>query len=640
MKTIFTICAMLCCVLAMAQPANDQPCNAIAIIVDEAAIDGTNVDATADANEVIPPAAFGVFTCVNSWCGDDLLVQNSVWYSFIAPATGAVTISTCNSGSALDSQIALWSASDCNDYSTYSPIAANDDIAGTCSNPYASSIEVDGLTSGATYLIQVDGYTGESSPFLISVNTSVATALVNFVHASADPAAQYVDVRVNGEMLIDNFSFLTCSGLLQLAASSDQIITLHDSSSADAANPLLSYTTQLNPQLNYEFVITGQLATNGFSPTRPLAMMMYEGMQLFATQEGSIPVHFIHAVSDAPSADFINAEQGSMLVNDISYGNFNAEGYLQLSENFTLAIQDSSGTPVGLSYCLPVGMVASYGIGYSVIAIGFLNPSLNSNGSPLQFYSVDWTSGSLIPLDAGSCLFPSNDGICTASELIVNDAPTTADNSFATIQANETSPINLPGSDPESDCSLAWCDGSLDNTLWFNFTAPASGSVLISTCFGGIDTQVALCTVGNCTDFATVTYLGANDDMVNTCADNAYASEITTSGLTPGETYYIQTDGFDGELGTFQIQVTSIEIGIDEESLGTIAVYPNPANDFITIPVIPSSSPIRITNALGAEVLRAAQGKQRIDVSALDAGVYFVQVELNGQLTSARFIKQ
>lgn len=640
MQKIFTLALLLCTALAWAQPSNDQPCNAINIVVDDPAIDGTNVDAIADANEVIPPAMIGIYACNYSWCNNDLVAQNSVWYSFIAPASGAVIISTCNVGSALDSQIALWSAIDCADYSSYTAIAANDDIIWPCTNPYSSYMEVDGLTPGATYLIQVDGWNGESAPFLISVNTTIATAWINFVHASADPAAQVLDVRVNGEMFLNNFSFLTCSGLMPLPSSTEQIITLHDSSSTDASNPLLSYTIQPNSQLNYECVITGQLSATGFSPAQPLALMMYEGMQLFATQQGSIPVHFIHAVSDAPSADFIHAEQGTTIVNDISYGHFNAEGYVQLSDNFTLAVEDSSGTPTGLSFCLPIGMVAGFGIGYSVIATGFLNPSANSNGSPIQFYSVDWTAGSLNPLDAGACQYPANDGICTATQLIVDDAPTTADNSFATIQGLESSPVNLPNSDPESDCTTAWCDGSLTNTLWFSFIAPESGSVLISTCFDGIDTQIALATVGNCNDFGSVTYLSANDDMVNPCTANNYASEITATGLIPGETYYIQTDGYAGEIGTFQIQVTSINTGMQEEHKTDLAIYPNPAHDFITLPAFSSTAAVRITNAMGAEVLQVTHGAQRIDVRELVSGVYFVQIELNGQITSARFLKQ
>jgi hypothetical protein len=222
----------------------------------------------------------------------------------------------------------------------------------------------------------------------------------------------------------------------------------------------------------------------------------------------------------------------------------------------------------------------------------------------------------------------------------VNAPPTTADNSFASIQASETSPVNLPNTDPESDCTTAWCDGSLDNTLWFSFTAPESGSVLISTCFEGIDTQVALCTVGNCNDFGTVTYLNANDDMINPCSSNSYASEISAIGLIPGETYYIQTDGYGGELGTFQIQVTSINTGIEAFEDETLAIYPNPVCDFINIPAITASAALRITNAMGEAVMVVKNGTQRINVSDLKPGVYFVQLELNGQINSARFIKK
>lgn len=643
MKQFFTLTLMLCSALAWAQPSNDLPCNAQVVAVDGGPVLTNNIGATADSDEVLPPNNQGGYSCVSGWCNDDLIVQNSVWFSFVCPENGAVSITTCLEGSAVDTQIALWLAADCSDYSTFNFVAANDDMENGCTlgDEYASTIDIDGLTPGETFLVQVDGWDASEDTFFIAIETGVPTALLNIIHASADPAAEIVDVRINGEMLLDDFAFMSCSGLLSIPAGTDQTITLHASNSTDASTPLLSTTLNADPSLNYEIVVMGHLATTGFNPPQPLTFVVAPGMQLFSTVQGSVPIHFIHASTDAPVVDFVQLESNTTMADNLAYGNFNSEGYIQVSENFTLSVEDENGNQLGLEYCLPAAFSVDFGVAFSVIAMGFLDPASNSGGIPLSIFIADWTTGDMYPLDMGACLFPDNDNICSPGTLIVNDPPTSANNTFATVDDNETSPFNLPSNDPESDCVTAWCDGTLDNTVWFEFAAPASGSVLITTCFlDGIDTQIALCTVGDCADPSTVEYAAANDDMEAACDGNQYSSELTASGLTPGQMYHIQVDGYDGEIGNFQIQVLSIETPVAETESHSLSVYPNPASDFIMLSN-PVSQSIRIVNALGMEVMQLPRGTQRFEVEALQTGVYFISsAEENQHFNPIRFVKQ
>ena len=639
MKLTSTLFFLFATAIAVAQPTNDSPCNAELIEVDGAGAEGNNSDATADSGEVLPPAATGGSSCITSWCNDDLAVQNSMWYSFIAPANGAVVISTCNTGSVLDTQIALWEATDCSDYSTFTYTAANDDLESGCTDGgvYSSGFSIDGLTPGATYLIQVDGWDGEMGPFVLTVNTGQPTSLVNFIHVSADPALAFVDVRLDGEILFDDFAFLTCSQFVPVDASGAHTISIHPPTSMDASDALISVEVNLNSSLNYEVAVMGQLAPTDFTPYQPLQAVLFEGAQQYTSTPGSIPLHFLHAVSDAPAVDLVD-NASAIICNDLSYANFNSEGYQSFNENFTLQLQDANGNPLELSYCVPAAFVVDFGIGYTLVAAGFVDPSVNSNGSPIGFYIVDWTSGTLIELEQGECLFPDNDNLCTATNLVVNDAPTLADNSFATLEVNESMPINLPGNDPESDCINAWCDGTLDNTLWFNFNAPASGCVFISTCFadGIIDTQIALCTADDCTDPSTVNYIAANDDMEAACAGNSYSSELTYCGLTPGATYYIQTDGYEGELGTFYIQVSE-PVDVREEENTVLAIYPNPASERLFVEGISAGAEIEIFHLTGQSVYRGSYARNGIDIGALPAGSYVLRA--TGSSTSVAFIK-
>jgi hypothetical protein len=638
MKLTYTLVFIFATVVAIAQPANDSPCNAELIEVDGPAIVGDNSDATADNDEVVPPATGGN-SCITGWCNDDIAVQNSMWYSFVAPDNGAVVISTCNTGSVLDTQLALWMVGNCADYTTFNFLAANDDIEGGCTNGgiYSSGFSIDGLTPGATYYVQVDGWSGEAGPFAVSINTGQPTALVNFIHVSADPALAFVDVRLDGELVLDNFAFLTCSQYLPIDASGSHVVTIHSPTSMDGSDALISLEVNPSATLNYEVAIMGQIDPSGFNPFQPLQAVLFEGAQLYSTNSSSIPMHFLHAASDAPVVDF-ESNATTIISNDLAYANFNSEGYQPFSENFTLSIHDATGNALGLTYCIPAAFAVDFGVGFTVVAAGFVNPAENSSGSALGLYLVDWNQGTLIALEQGECLFPDNDNLCTATTLIVNDAPTMADNSFATMEENESMPINLPGNDPESDCLNAWCDGTLDNTLWFNFVAPPSGCVFINTCFdeGIIDTQIALCTAEDCTDPSAVTYIASNDDMDGACTGNAYSSELTYCGLNPGSTYFIQTDGYDGELGVFYIQVTEPS-NVLESALKTLSAYPNPANDRIFIQQLAVGSAIEIMSITGESVYNGTYRTEGIDITALTSGNYVLRESESGNVI--RFVK-
>ena len=141
-------------------PANDDACAAMPITWGVTGF--TNQFATSEAGEVDPGAGTGQSSCnsQDGWCSFDLDVDNSVWFTFEAPASGCVTIAAVGG----DLQAALWSVDDCGDFSTYGEIAANDDsgddIVAGANSLSAGIIEAACLTPGQTYYLQVDGYNG------------------------------------------------------------------------------------------------------------------------------------------------------------------------------------------------------------------------------------------------------------------------------------------------------------------------------------------------------------------------------------------------------------------------------------------------------------------------------------------------
>jgi hypothetical protein len=153
---------------------NDRVCNATALLLNTNVTVSTE-GANATVGEVSPSTNGSCTASENfAWCGDDG-VDNSVWYTFVAPANGEVTIDMCGGTNTFDTQLAVYEATDCADFSTFDLIAANDDQDATTN---CSKLVLTGLTSCTTYYVQVDskGATGEASMAITTTSTNDAGA--------------------------------------------------------------------------------------------------------------------------------------------------------------------------------------------------------------------------------------------------------------------------------------------------------------------------------------------------------------------------------------------------------------------------------------------------------------------------------
>lgn len=89
--------------------------------------------------------------------------------------------------------------------------------------------------------------------------------------------------------------------------------------------------------------------------------------------------------------------------------------------------------------------------------------------------------------------------------------------------------------------------GVMGNDVWYSFTAPASGNVTIGTQAGSITDGVMALYESDCA--GSFSSLACSDDVVG------LMPEITESGLTPGQTYYIRFWEWGGGTGTFGVCV-------------------------------------------------------------------------------------
>ena len=132
--------------------------------------------------------------------------------------------------------------------------------------------------------------------------------------------------------------------------------------------------------------------------------------------------------------------------------------------------------------------------------------------------------------------------------------------------------------------------------------------------------------------------------MVNTDYNGGedYGSAIA---LQPDDKIILAGNTFTGS-GTSEILVARYDntvLGTGDFQNIAFSLYPNPANDYITIDLNGTSSnyQVAIFDMLGKKVYNTEiEGTKQIDVSSLAAGAYFVRLNSNSQATTIRFIKQ
>ncbi|MBA4410609.1 MAG: hypothetical protein C0397_14455 [Odoribacter sp.] len=138
----------------------------------------SNKCATPEMNEPNPPSS----GCLakKSWCPDFTsgrsLIDNSVWFTFISPSNGLVTINTYG----FDDQIAVYEAENYSsilsgDRRQYSLIAANDNRSNSDKTAIIENLELD---PGKQYWLQVDGHNAAYGNIIIDLLSNSLEAVV------------------------------------------------------------------------------------------------------------------------------------------------------------------------------------------------------------------------------------------------------------------------------------------------------------------------------------------------------------------------------------------------------------------------------------------------------------------------------
>ncbi len=139
--------------------------------------------------------------------------------------------------------------------------------------------------------------------------------------------------------------------------------------------------------------------------------------------------------------------------------------------------------------------------------------------------------------------------------------------------------------------------------------------------------------------------------QMTTDGDFSFELNIQIGTPTGGVEQYVAQNPVDAEIMLSSLTYSaSSSVGIDNavSADAVITIYPNPANDLITLSISNANNLnncYSIYDAKGSIVAQKMLGEiskthtERIDISAFPSGLYFVAVSLDGELTTKKIIK-
>ncbi len=158
----FEICVTDPCPLG--PPSNDLPCNAQLVTLGTT-YTGYN-SCSNGLSEPYPPDGAGA--APSCWANSGAGELNTVWYTFVAPASGQVRIRT-TLGTLTNTQIAIYQGAFCFSLVPFGAVSCNDDYTQCGVSTFASELIATGLTPGVTYYVVVDGRNALTGTFGITI---------------------------------------------------------------------------------------------------------------------------------------------------------------------------------------------------------------------------------------------------------------------------------------------------------------------------------------------------------------------------------------------------------------------------------------------------------------------------------------
>jgi hypothetical protein len=196
-----------------------------------------------------------------------------------------------------------------------------------------------------------------------------------------------------------------------------------------------------------------------------------------------------------------------------------------------------------------------------------------------------------------------------------------------------------------NSCSACASDVSFEVDMT-SYTGPAYAGVFMNGTFNGWNGTSNPMTDANMDGIWNITLPLPNGAMeYKFTLDGWNASEQ----FVGGEPCTITTGGFTNRFytvaGAANVAVVCYEscaacnVGINELTSSAVEVYPNPTSGVMTVVSNASTTLSNITNIMGETVIALKGDESNINIESLNAGIYFLNFQVNGENQTIRIIR-
>ncbi len=230
--------------------------------------------------------------------------------------------------------------------------------------------------------------------------TTPTTARLQVIHNCAATDAATVDVWVNDAiLLIDDFDFQDATAFIDVPAGVALDIDICAPNSTDATSPLYTQSLTLNGGDKYIAVASGTIGSGTYTPATAFSIEATNMARESATSGMmNTDVLVFHGATDAPQVKVTNVTSPLMsadVVDGAAYGDFS--NYLELpNADYVLQVRTMDNTTVK-EYSAPLQTLMASGVSVTVLASGFLDPTMNNNGQAFGLIAV-LPDGTVVPL--------------------------------------------------------------------------------------------------------------------------------------------------------------------------------------------------------------------------------------------------
>jgi len=514
-------------------PANDDFANAEVIAAPSGSVNGSTVAATKESNEPAHARSFG---------------GASIWYRWTAPARGRASFDTC--GTSFDTVLAVYTGSVID---ALTPVVANDD--GTCPGNFSRQSSLAFMaTTGAVYWIAIDGFGSAAGSTTLTWSLILPPGNDDFANA---------ETIAGGSGTVSGSNVLAtkeagepdhagnrggASIWYRWTAPASGRIYFHTCAGTEFESLLAIYTggawgelTQVAAGASWCSVATflaeagtvywiavdglyGGQGTTSLSWTPPPANDDFANAEAIAGFSGAVSGSNFLAAKEPGEPDHAGNVGGKSIWYRWTAPASGEVSFDTCGSGFDTLLAVYTGGTLGAA-----APVASNDQGSCGVAADQSSLTFQAAAGTAYAIAIDGSSGNYGAARLRwSFLPPANDSFASGESTAGLSGTASGTTAGATKEAGEPDHAGFAGG----------------ASIWYRWTAPASGRVTFETCGSGFDTLLAVYT-GNAV--GALTPVVANDDSL--CGEAPSAQSRLTFTATAGTLYTLAIDGAGGNRG-------------------------------------------------------------------------------------------